>query len=142
MSIYVLKNNNKENVSNLHDSIEDMMTSAPLMTTSMELQIPLTLINPNLDEIQSYFAQVLNNITDMTKDITMWGQRNLNKKDTRRRALIRFNSIGSGIYDIYISLTVRHTIILFSLFSIIRGERREGEWRGDVKELLQECLGA
>ncbi|KRT82784.1 hypothetical protein AMK59_4319, partial [Oryctes borbonicus] len=69
---------------------EDMMSSAPLMTTCMELQIPLTLINPNLDEIQSYFAQVLNNITDMTKDVTMWGQRNLNKKDTRRRTL-RFN---------------------------------------------------
>lgn len=61
----------------------------------MELQIPLTLINPNLDEIQSYFAQVLNNITDMTKDVTLWGQRNLNKKDTRRRTL-RFSSSGSG----------------------------------------------
>lgn len=48
----------------------------PLMMTSMELQIPITLINPNLDDIQSHFTQVLNCILDTHKYIVMWGQRN------------------------------------------------------------------
>lgn len=42
----------------------------------MELQIPIALINPNLDDIQSHFTQVLNCILDTHKYIVMWGQRN------------------------------------------------------------------
>lgn len=94
------------------------MTSAPLMTTSMELQIPLTLINPNLDEIQSYFAQVLNNITDMTKDITMWGQRNLNKKDNRKRTTLRFNGTLSKVRTREVSQ------FLFSLYQDLMTKER------------------
>lgn len=57
-----------------------MVTSAPLMKTRMELQIPITLIKPNLDEIQSTFSQILNNILDTHKHIVMWGQRNTKRK--------------------------------------------------------------
>lgn len=44
------------------------------MCTSMILQIPLATISPNLDEIQSHFSQVLQNILDINKYIPLWGQ--------------------------------------------------------------------
>lgn len=44
------------------------------MKTNMILQIPLTLINPSLDEMQNIFAQVLNLILECSKHIVMWGQ--------------------------------------------------------------------
>lgn len=68
-----------------------MASSAPLMKTSMELQIPITLIKPSLDEIQSSFSQVLNNILDTHKGIVMWGQRERKKK---RRASLKFTDDG------------------------------------------------
>ncbi|CAG9764101.1 unnamed protein product [Ceutorhynchus assimilis] len=46
----------------------------PLMCTHMILQIPVATISPNLDEIQSYFSQVLQNILDVHKYIGLWGQ--------------------------------------------------------------------
>ncbi|KAJ8938536.1 hypothetical protein NQ318_016906 [Aromia moschata] len=46
----------------------------PLMKSNMILQIPLAIINPSLDEIQSHFAQVLNNVLETHKYIGMWGQ--------------------------------------------------------------------
>lgn len=63
----------------------EMPRAKPLMKTHMELQIPLTLINPNLDDIQSHFSQVLNNILDTHKYIVMWGQRN--PKADRKQSL-------------------------------------------------------
>lgn len=71
-----------------------MATSAPLMKTSMELQIPITLIKPSLDEIQSSFSQVLNNILDTHKGIVMWGQRDGKKK---KAANLTFASDGKII---------------------------------------------
>lgn len=49
------------------------------MRTNMILQIPIATINPNLDEIQSHFSQVLNNILDTHKYISMWGQETVKK---------------------------------------------------------------
>ncbi|KAJ8960348.1 hypothetical protein NQ317_010573 [Molorchus minor] len=46
----------------------------PLMKTNMILQIPLAVIIPSLDEVQSHFAQVLNNVLETHKYIGMWGQ--------------------------------------------------------------------
>lgn len=57
----------------------------------MELQIPITLIKPNLDEIQSSFSQVLNNILDTHKAIVLWGQRDAKKK---RKNSLKFASSG------------------------------------------------
>lgn len=56
-------------------SMEDVKLSIPLMKTFMELRIPLALIVPNLDEIHSFYTQVLNNILNTQKLIYMWGQR-------------------------------------------------------------------
>lgn len=78
-------------------SLLEMVTSAPLMKTSMELQIPITLIKPNLDEIQSTFSQMLNNILETHKNIIMWGQRNTRK---RNKSSIKFESNGAS-YSIF-----------------------------------------
>lgn len=75
-------------------SLLEMVTSAPLMKTSMELLIPITLIKPNLDEIQSTFSQILNNILDTHKNIIMWGQRNPKKK---QKGALKFTSPGKII---------------------------------------------
>ena len=69
------------------------------MTTNMILRIPKTLINPNLEEIQTHFASVLGNVVDLAKEITMWGQRLLNKKDTRRKVALRFEEEAQGEGD-------------------------------------------
>lgn len=47
----------------------------PLMKTSMKLQIPIALINPSLDEMQNCFTQVLNNIVETHKYISLWGSK-------------------------------------------------------------------
>lgn len=54
-------------------------SALPIMKTSMILIIPLATINPNLDEIQTQFSQVLNNILDTHKYISMWGQESVKK---------------------------------------------------------------
>lgn len=56
-------------------TLEDIVSGNPLMKTRMELHIPITLINPSLDEIHNYYNLVLNNIINTHKDIVMWGQR-------------------------------------------------------------------
>ncbi|KAL1516507.1 hypothetical protein ABEB36_000416 [Hypothenemus hampei] len=61
----------------------------PLMSTSMILQIPIATINPNLDDIQNTFSQVLQNILDINKYIPLWGQAEkknaLNNDDVSRQ---------------------------------------------------------
>lgn len=99
-----------------------MASSAPLMKTSMELQIPITLIKPNLDEIQSSFSQVLNNILDTHKAIVMWGQRDVRKT---RKASLKFASDGKLyfqlLFTLYSNISLQKiTGITSKLFLIIR----------------------
>ncbi|XP_022920277.2 dynein axonemal heavy chain 8 [Onthophagus taurus] len=118
-------------------SLEDMMSSAPLMTTYMELQIPLTKINPNLEEIQSYFAQVLSNIIESTKDITMWGQRNMNKKDTRKRGAIKFEEDSDDTLRNYYKSVSEHKEIV-RMFMGLQGAMYM--LKPDVAKLLESYL--
>lgn len=60
---------------------------APIMKTNMELQIPIIVINPTLDEIQNYFTQVINNLLNTMKFVCMWGQRGTKKKAARDKPL-------------------------------------------------------
>lgn len=56
-------------------SLADLSSGDPMMKTELELHIPITVIIPTLDEIQSHFSQVLNNILDSHKEIVLWGPR-------------------------------------------------------------------
>lgn len=49
----------------------------------MVLQIPIAIINPNLDELQNIFSQILSNVLDTHKYISMWGQ------DQKRKSSIK-----------------------------------------------------
>lgn len=55
--------------------MQDLNEGKALMKTNMELQIPFIIINPNLEEINNYYIQVLNNVINTHKDISLWGQR-------------------------------------------------------------------
>ncbi|KAG5868053.1 hypothetical protein JTB14_022256 [Gonioctena quinquepunctata] len=56
----------------------------PLMKSNMVLQIPAAKINPSLDEIQNFFSQVLTNILDTHKYVSMWGQEKTKKSAMKR----------------------------------------------------------
>lgn len=43
----------------------------------MELHIPNAVIVPDLEEIQSYLTQIMNNTLEVMKFVTVWAQRNL-----------------------------------------------------------------
>ncbi|CAK1540075.1 unnamed protein product [Leptosia nina] len=61
---------------------EEQKKLKPLMLTMMFLQIPRILIKPTLEEIQSAFSQVvLNCIMDIHRNVFMWGQQELIKKE-------------------------------------------------------------
>ncbi|XP_045484350.1 dynein axonemal heavy chain 8 [Pieris rapae] len=61
---------------------EEQKKLKPLMLTMMYLQIPRILIKPTLEEIQSAFSQVvLNCIMDIHRNVFMWGQQDLIKKE-------------------------------------------------------------
>ncbi|XP_050681188.1 dynein axonemal heavy chain 8 isoform X2 [Leptidea sinapis] len=70
----------------------------PLMLTMMYLQIPRILIKPTLEEIQSAFSQVvLNCIMDIHRNVFMWGQQDLLKKEQiAGRSLITTRSYSAG----------------------------------------------
>lgn len=104
-----------------------MATSPPLMQTNMELQIPITLINPNLDEIQSYFAQIINNILETHKAIVMWGQRDERRK--LKGALKKQSAMGE----------FRHLMVARIYFGF---ERRSSCFYKRIQELLQNCVRA
>lgn len=55
----------------------------------MILQIPITVIKPNVEEILSYFSQVLSNILDTHKYINMWGQEKTKKSAMKKGKLNR-----------------------------------------------------
>nr|CAI5817756.1 unnamed protein product [Callosobruchus analis] len=84
----------------------------PLMKSSMILQIPLAIINPTLDEVQSIFSQVLNNILDTHKYICMWGQQPSRKSamkkekvdDIKAKNYHKIISENKEIVRIYMSL--------------------------------------
>ncbi|XP_047526251.1 dynein axonemal heavy chain 8 [Pieris napi] len=61
---------------------EEQKKLKPLMLTMMYLQIPRILIKPTLEEIQSAFSQVvLNCVMDIHRNVFMWGQQDLLKKE-------------------------------------------------------------
>lgn len=71
-----------------NSNIEDMLTTLPIMKTYMELQIPINMIIPTLDQIQQHFAMVLNNIVATHKDIVQWGQRYAREKVKKKGVVI------------------------------------------------------
>jgi hypothetical protein len=68
--------------------------NTPIMKTNMELQIPIIVINPTLDEIQNFFTQVITNLLGTMKFVCMWGQRGTKKKAPRDKPL-KFKDIGN-----------------------------------------------
>ncbi|XP_044760955.1 dynein axonemal heavy chain 8-like isoform X2 [Coccinella septempunctata] len=56
-------------------SVRGNTETIPMMRTKMQLQIPNTVINPDLTVIQSMFAQVVANVLECNKYIHLWGQR-------------------------------------------------------------------
>ncbi|XP_034837309.1 dynein axonemal heavy chain 8 [Maniola hyperantus] len=61
---------------------EEQKKLKPLMLTMMHVEIPRILIKPSLEEIQSAFSQVvLNCIMDIHRNVFMWGQQELIKKE-------------------------------------------------------------
>lgn len=58
-------------------SIQSLAVYPPLIKTDMELHIPNAIIVPDLEEIQSYLTQIMNNTLDVMKFVTVWAQRNL-----------------------------------------------------------------
>ncbi|XP_030752815.1 dynein heavy chain 8, axonemal [Sitophilus oryzae] len=82
----------------------------PSMTTYMILQIPIAAISPSLDEIQNYFSQVIQNILDVNKFISLWGQEELKsamKKETigpKARNYYKAVSENKEIVRVYMSL--------------------------------------
>ncbi|XP_026320150.1 dynein heavy chain 8, axonemal [Hyposmocoma kahamanoa] len=61
---------------------EEQKKLKPLMLTGMFLQIPKISIKPTLEEIQAAFSQVvLNCIMDIHRNVYMWGQQDLLKRE-------------------------------------------------------------
>ncbi|KAJ3662197.1 hypothetical protein Zmor_006553 [Zophobas morio] len=75
----------KKRTASLRDDSSAM--NSPVMKTNMELQIPIIVINPTLDEIQNYFTQVITNLQNTMKFVCMWGQRGTKKKAIREKPL-------------------------------------------------------
>lgn len=66
----------------------------------MMLQIPIAIINPNLEQLQNYFSLVLKNILDTHKYISMWGQRDRKRKSSIKRG--RFVKVlRSAVFLVY-----------------------------------------
>lgn len=57
--------------------IQSLSMYPPLIKTDMELHIPNAVICPDLDEIQTYLIQIMNNTLEVMKFVTIWAQRNL-----------------------------------------------------------------
>ncbi|XP_044272703.1 dynein axonemal heavy chain 8 [Tribolium madens] len=75
----------KKRTASLRD--DSTATHSPIMKTYMELQIPIIVINPTLDEIQNYFTQVINKLLYTMSFVCMWGQRGTKKKPRRDKPL-------------------------------------------------------
>ncbi|KAK9891390.1 hypothetical protein WA026_014631 [Henosepilachna vigintioctopunctata] len=56
-------------------SVQSGVKTIPMMRTKMQLQIPNNVINPDLNVIQSIFAQVIANVLESNRYIHLWGQR-------------------------------------------------------------------
>lgn len=61
-------------------SVRGSSETVPMMRTKMQLQIPNTVINPDLTVIQQMFAQVVANVLECNKFIHLWGQRGVTPK--------------------------------------------------------------
>ncbi|XP_072937033.1 dynein axonemal heavy chain 8 [Epargyreus clarus] len=77
---------------------EEQKKLKPLMSTMMYLQIPRVLIKPTLEEIQSAFSQVvLNCIMDIHRNVFMWGQQEIIKREQMRGvSLTQARSVSAG----------------------------------------------
>ncbi|KAK4886462.1 hypothetical protein RN001_002733 [Aquatica leii] len=58
----------------LGDSLVKTVKIPRLMKTKLELRIPIAVINPSLNEMQSDFSNILESILLFSKSIPMWGQ--------------------------------------------------------------------
>lgn len=116
-------------------SLLERESDIPLMKTKMELQIPITLINPNLDDIQSHFSQVLNNILDCHKHITMWGQRVKKKVKTG----LKFSE--QGIFLIFISANINFMLVLTDKQGVNVDLRNYYKTVSEHKEIVRIFMG-
>ncbi|CAH0727356.1 unnamed protein product, partial [Brenthis ino] len=107
---------------------EEQKKLKPLMLTMMYLEIPKILIKPTLEEIQSAFSQVvLNCIMDIHRNVFMWGQQELIKKEklkgnslTVARSVSAGSRSGSNIVGIrnYFRMVSEHKDIVRAVMAL------------------------
>ncbi|KAK5645861.1 hypothetical protein RI129_004325 [Pyrocoelia pectoralis] len=79
--------------------ITDLSKSKPMMLTKMELQIPIAVTNPTLDEVQSNFSQILEGILSIHEEIPMWGLLNYHKLIAEQKEVVRvFMGLQGAMY--------------------------------------------
>lgn len=86
---------------------------SPLMKTDMILQIPIAVIKPNVEEILSYFSQVLSNILDTHKYISMWGQDKV-VKSAMKKGKLSFNDLNCDYFLYFCSNLFKIKEVLYN----------------------------
>ncbi|RVE46462.1 hypothetical protein evm_008872 [Chilo suppressalis] len=122
---------------------EEQKKLNPLMLTMMYLAIPRILIKPTLEEIQSSFSQVvLNCVMDIHRNVFMWGQQELLKKQkstgasllaTRSISGSRTGSTMGGIRN-YFRMVSEHKDIVRSVMAL---QGMMYMYKPDIEKLLK-----
>ncbi|XP_075973556.1 dynein heavy chain 8, axonemal kl-3 [Anticarsia gemmatalis] len=122
---------------------EEQKKLKPLMLTHMYLQIPRILIKPTLEEIQTAFSQVvLNCVMDIHRNVFMWGQQDLIKKDqagagslmmTRSMTGSRSGSNIGGVRN-YFRMVSEHKDIVRSVMAL---QGMMYMYKPDIEKLLK-----
>ncbi|KAB0798200.1 hypothetical protein PPYR_09193 [Photinus pyralis] len=105
--------------------ITDLSNSKPMMLTRMELQIPIAVISPSLEEIQTHFSQILENIVSIHQGIPTWGQGDILPGENTQGLLNYYKQISEQKEIVRVYMGLQGAMYLL---------------KPDVKKLLQDYL--
>lgn len=81
------------NYSHLRNDLSDDKKKSPILLTTFILQIPNIMIIPPIEELQFYFGKLVVAIVENHKNITAWGQRDIDRELKSSESLFRAKDI-------------------------------------------------